>query len=305
MSFGVKPKTCFGLLGTNGAGKTTAFKMFTGDESISSGDVWTSGFSLKSQKSQAQRSVGYCPQFDALIDTLTAVELLNFYCDLRGLHPEDRKKSVDELTTVLDLTPHKNKECGIYSGGNKRKLSTAIAMVGEPPLLFLDEPSTGMDPGARHALWDSILRMQNRGASIILTSHSMEECEALCSKLAIMVNGQFQCYGTVQHLRSKYGKGFTLEVALDLTRANNETIDQEIQAAFIDNKIIVKEMHDDFITYDIPLDDGDNLSLAYLFGQMSRIKRERGLSGFSVRQRTLEEMFLNFTKSQREDDRQN
>lgn len=307
MSFGVKPKTCFGLLGINGAGKSTAFKMFTGDESITEGDCRVCNFSLKSNKSKAQQAVGYCPQFDALIDCLTGIETLNFYCDLRGLHNTDKENSVNELLRVLDLLPHMRKECGIYSGGNKRKLSTALAMVGEPKLLFLDEPSTGMDPGARHALWDSILKMQSRGASIILTSHSMEECEALCSRLAIMVNGQFQCIGTVQHLRNKYGRGFTIELALDEARNNSQDVQNSMQNSFAQFNIEVKEDHGDFVVYDIPIspDDNDpkNVSLSYVFGELNRLKTTCGLVGFSVRQRTLEEMFLNFTKSQREDER--
>ena len=85
------------------------------------------------------------------------------------------------LLSILDLSQYQNKKCGVYSGGNKRKLSVALAMIGDPPLLFLDEPSTGMDPGARHALWNSITNIQGKGTSVILTSHSMEECEALCT----------------------------------------------------------------------------------------------------------------------------
>lgn len=266
MSFGTKPKSCFGLLGINGAGKSTAFKMFTGDERITGGDCWTAGFSLRKQKAKAQTAVGYCPQFDALIDSLTGIETLQFYCDLRGLQKEDAEVSVSELLRVLDLTPHMRKECGIYSGGNKRKLSTALAMVGEPKLLFLDEPSTGMDPGARHALWDAILKMQARGASIILTSHSMEECEALCSRLAIMVNGKFQCIGTVQRLRNLYGRGFTIELSLSVSREDNDGQDLENESKKVNElmekyfgmyAMALKEDHGDFKVFDIPNTDDE------------------------------------------------
>ena len=319
MSFGTKPKSCFGLLGINGAGKSTAFKMFTGDERITAGECWTAGFSLKKQKQKAQSAVGYCPQFDALIDSLTGIETLQFYCDLRGLHREDAAVSVNELLRVLDLTPHMKKECGIYSGGNKRKLSTALAMVGEPKLLFLDEPSTGMDPGARHALWDAILKMQARGASIILTSHSMEECEALCSRLAIMVNGKFQCIGTVQRLRHLYGRGFTIELSVSVSRdkanKNDRLLENEskkvnelMEQYFGEYGMILKEDHQDsyqsFKVYDIPNTDEEKpVPLYYVFGKLNKLKKETALAGFSVRQRTLEEMFLSFTKSQREDER--
>lgn len=310
ISFGVKPGTCFGLLGTNGAGKTTAFKMLTGDETITSGECYLAGYSLKTQKAQAQRSVGYCPQFNALIDSMTGKETVEFYCDLRGLTPRDKQQSCGELLKVLDITPHMNKPCGIYSGGNKRKLSVALAMVGEPPLLFLDEPSTGMDPGARHALWDSIVKIQTRGTSVILTSHSMEECEALCSKLAIMVNGQFQCFGAIQHLRSRFGQGYTLDVELK-QNSDAETIistEQQILAKFNQFVLVLTEKNNTRLVYDIPMDGEQNwnvVKLSTLFDNMESLKKSCGLVSYSVRQRTLEELFLNFTKVQREDTRLN
>ncbi|CAH3155542.1 unnamed protein product, partial [Porites evermanni] len=99
-----------------------------------------------------------------------------------------------------------------FSGGNRRKLSTAIALVGNPPIIFLDEPTTGMDPVARRFLWDTLTGVLKDGRSIVLTSHSMEECEALCTRLAIMVNGHFKCLGSTQHLKSRFGRGYTLMV---------------------------------------------------------------------------------------------
>ena len=101
---------------------------------------------------------------------------------------------------------------GTYSGGNKRKLSTAIALVGNPSIVFLDEPTSGMDPGARRFLWNTVLEMVRGGQAVVLTSHSMEECEALCSRLGIMVNGQFKCLGSIQHLKTRFGSGYSLVV---------------------------------------------------------------------------------------------
>ncbi|MED6268573.1 ATP-binding cassette sub- A member 1, partial [Characodon lateralis] len=103
----------------------------------------------------------------------------------------------------LGLVKYANKSAGTYSGGNKRKLSTAISLIGCPPVVFLDEPTTGMDPKARRFLWDCILSVIKEGRSVILTSHSMEECEALCTRMAIMVNGRFKCLGSIQHLKNR------------------------------------------------------------------------------------------------------
>merc|ERR1740138_1275221 len=110
------------------------------------------------------------------------------------------------------LEAHQRTMCEHSSGGNKRKLSTAMALIGEPTVVLLDEPSTGVDVGARRFLWDVIGEIRQRGTALVLTSHSMEECEVLCTRLTIMVNGQFRCLGTPTELKSKYGGGYTLMV---------------------------------------------------------------------------------------------
>jgi len=134
------------------------------------------------------------------------------YARLRGVPSNKIENLVSATIKHLNLTNWADKLCGDYSGGNKRKLSTAIALVGNPPIVFLDEPTTGMDPVARRFLWDSLMTVMKGGRSIVLTSHSMEECEALCTRLAIMVNGQFKCLGSTQHLKSRFGTGYTLMI---------------------------------------------------------------------------------------------
>ena len=119
-------------------------------------------------------------------------------------------EEVDKWTQFLGIQEYIERRSGSYSGGNKRKLNVAMSLVAEPPIIFLDEPSTGVDPVARRNLWKIIQQIQSAGQSVILTSHSMEECEALCDRLAIMVNGQFQCFGTVPHLKNKFALGFTI-----------------------------------------------------------------------------------------------
>ena len=118
----------------------------------------------------------------------------------------------------MDLKKFENIPAGTYSGGNKRKLSVAIAMVGNPPIVFLDEPSTGMDPGARRFMWNVIssIATERKQSSILLTTHSMEEAEALSTKIAIQVEGSLKCIGSVQHLKSKFGKGYEVEIKSNL-----------------------------------------------------------------------------------------
>merc|ERR1719161_3023743 len=125
----------------------------------------------------------------------------------------------------MDLVKFEHKLAGTLSGGNKRKLSVAIAIIGNPPILFLDEPSSGMDPVARRFMWDVIADISTRSheSTVILTTHAMEECEALCNTVGIMVGGQFKCLGSIQHLKNRFGQGFTVEVRL--TAPDGDTMD--------------------------------------------------------------------------------
>lgn len=147
---------CFGLLGVNGAGKTTTFRMLTGDLGITAGDAFVNGFSVRHSLRQVQRMLGYCPQFDALLDSLTGREILTLFARLRGLREELITGEIEALTTTLLLKPLIDLRAGTYSGGNKRKLSTALALVGGPPVVCLDEPTTGMDPIARRHVWRAL-----------------------------------------------------------------------------------------------------------------------------------------------------
>lgn len=215
ISFVVNDKECFGLLGVNGAGKTTTFGMLTGDLLMSAGNAYIQRSNLRTSVREFQGYIGYCPQFDALIETMTGREMLELFCALRGVPTSQTREIVNFMIGVADLQEHANKPTGMYSGGNKRKLSIAIAMIGNPHVMFLDEPTAGVDPAARRKIWTTLMQAQKElGSAIILTSHSMEECQALCNRLCIMVNGSFRCLGSSQHLKSKFGQGFTVLIKL-------------------------------------------------------------------------------------------
>lgn len=199
-------------MGINGAGKTTTFKMLTGDEKLSSGNAWITGISLNTDIKRVYREIGYCPQFDALIEDLTGRETLRIFSLLRGV-PRDKIKDVSMfLAFELNFLKHIDKRVKEYSGGNKRKLSTALALIGTPSIVYLDEPTTGMDPGSKRHLWNVIINVRNMGQTILLTTHYMEECEALCTRMTIMVNGNFKCIGSSQHLKNKFSQGLTLTI---------------------------------------------------------------------------------------------
>eukprot|EP00413_Alexandrium_margalefii_P007389 CAMPEP_0204528850 /NCGR_PEP_ID=MMETSP0661-20131031/9748_1 /ASSEMBLY_ACC=CAM_ASM_000606 /TAXON_ID=109239 /ORGANISM="Alexandrium margalefi, Strain AMGDE01CS-322" /LENGTH=877 /DNA_ID=CAMNT_0051534847 /DNA_START=72 /DNA_END=2700 /DNA_ORIENTATION=- len=216
ISFAASEGQVFGLLGVNGAGKTTTFKMLCGQVEPTAGQVYIQGYNITTQAAQARRLIGYCPQFDALLDSLTVKEHLYLYGRLKGLTGGELVSSVSNGISDLDLMQYVESRAGQLSGGNKRKLSVAMATISEPPMVFLDEPSAGMDPVARRGMWSVIQNIADRRkrSVVILTTHSMEEAEALCSRIAIQVDGQFRCLGTAQQIKSNYGQGLELNIRL-------------------------------------------------------------------------------------------
>nr|XP_033770036.1 ATP-binding cassette sub-family A member 3 [Geotrypetes seraphini]XP_033770037.1 ATP-binding cassette sub-family A member 3 [Geotrypetes seraphini]XP_033770038.1 ATP-binding cassette sub-family A member 3 [Geotrypetes seraphini] len=295
ISLAVNKGECFGLLGFNGAGKTTTFKMLTGDETITAGDAYVEGHSILTNIKKVQQRIGYCPQFDALLDHMTGRETLNMYARLRGIPEKYMGSCVEYMLRGLLLEPYADKLIRTYSGGNKRKLSAGIALIGGPPVIFLDEPSTGMDPVARRLLWDAVSRTRECGKAIIITSHSMEECEALCTRLAIMVNGQFKCLGSTQHLKSKFGSGYTLLVKI----SSGET-EGELQAfkEFVERTFpgsILKHEHQGMVHYHLT---NKYLSWAQVFGTLEKAKDKFQIEDYSISQISLEQVFMSFAHLQ-------
>ncbi|XP_072824277.1 retinal-specific phospholipid-transporting ATPase ABCA4 isoform X1 [Vicugna pacos] len=294
---GVRPGECFGLLGVNGAGKTTTFKMLTGDTTVTSGDATVAGKSILTNISDVHRSMGYCPQFDAVDDLLTGREHLYLYARLRGVPAEEIKRVTDWSIQSLGLSLYADRLAGTYSGGNKRKLSTAIALIGCPPLVLLDEPTTGMDPQARRMLWNTIMSIIREGRAVVLTSHSMEECEALCTRLAIMVKGAFQCLGTIQHLKYKFGDGYIVTMKVkcpkDDVLPDLGPVERFFQGSFPGS--VQRERHYNMLQFQV-----SSSSLARIFRLLVSHKDSLLIEEYSVTQTTLDQVFVNFAKQQTE-----
>ena len=148
---------------------------------------------------------------------MTVEEHLWFYARIKGIPVDLRQKSVEQNISELNLEEHRHKPAGTLSGGNKRKLSVAMAIIGNPPIILLDEPSAGMDPEARRFMWSVVEKISQRDkkSAVILTTHSMEEAEALSTKMGIMVRGGiFRCFGSSQHIKNKYGTGYEIELKI-------------------------------------------------------------------------------------------
>ncbi|OMJ73092.1 hypothetical protein SteCoe_28294 [Stentor coeruleus] len=218
LSFSVKKEECFALLGINGAGKTTTFKILTGEIPCDLGSAFIGGKNVSNELTEARKIIGYCPQFDALTDNLTGKEHLEVYAHIKGIPKNKIKEQVDYILKCMDLEQYANVLSGTYSGGNKRKLSVAMALIGNPSVIFLDEPSAGMDPEARKKMWKILGNIKKKKSAVILTTHSMEEAEALCDRMTIMVRGRLKCIGTSTWIKSKFGDGYELEVKIEIPR---------------------------------------------------------------------------------------
>jgi len=302
ISVGVPRGECFGLLGVNGAGKTTTMRMITSDTDIGTGDIFVGGWSVKTQRHRARSHLGYCPQFDALPDKLTVSETLALYARIRAIPQAKVAEAVGMIVKRMCLDAHQNKLCEHLSGGNKRKLSTALALIGEPDVVLLDEPSTGVDVGARRFLWDVISSVRIAGHAVVLTSHSMEECEVLCTRLTIMVHGQFRCLGTPLQLKDKYGAGYTLSIKANVTSSPNDEQPTAKIRAFMERMMSNATLAEESVgLMRYHLKNSSEALLGQTFQIFEEATSEGGVlhglaSDYTMSQTSLEEVFLHFSQ---------
>ena len=217
------------LLGPNGAGKTTTISMLTGMIESNAGDININGLSLREGLGQIRRSMGVCPQFDILWPTLTVFEHLQIYAAFKGIPADRADRAIFRAIKEVDLLEKTDEQSSRLSGGQRRKLSLAIAFIGGPRVVILDEPTSGMDPYARRKMWEVISRFK-AGRTILLTTHFMDEADLLSDRIAIMARGSLVCYGSSLFLKSKFGAGY--HVGIDVGRAaNNEGLRERLLEA--------------------------------------------------------------------------
>lgn len=195
----------FALLGVNGAGKTTTIKMLSCLTTPTSGDAFLNGHSVISDSAAVKEIIGVSPQETAVAPNLSAKENLVLMCGVHGFSREKTAEKVAELNEMFDLSRILSKKAGKLSGGWQRRLSIAMALISEPGILFLDEPTLGLDVIARSELWD-VIRMLKKKITIVLTTHYMEEAEALSDRIAIMKDGKLLALGTADELKKRTGK---------------------------------------------------------------------------------------------------
>lgn len=300
----------FCLLGPNGAGKTTAINCLTGITPVTGGDALIYGNSIRSSvgMSNIRRIIGVCPQFDILWDALSGQEHLHLFGSIKGLPPASIKSVAQNSLAEVRLTEAAKMRAGSYSGGMKRRLSVAIALIGDPKLVILDEPTTGMDPITRRHVWD-IINDAKKGRAIVLTTHSMEEADILSDRIGIMAKGRLRCIGTSIRLKSRFGTGFIANVSFlgsnngqspqthsPPDRAAVSTIHHEAVKQFFKDRLDIapKEENKAFLTFVIP-HDRERL-LTKFFEELQDREKEFGISDIQLGLTTLEEVFLNIAR---------
>ena len=277
----------FCLLGHNGAGKTTLIKMISGSEDPDNGDIFLNNISLVTNKKYLYRNIGLCQQDNIFFDYLTVSEHLKYMAEIKGIKADIGH--INHLLDRIDLKEKKNAICKTLSGGEKRKLCIALALIGDSQLVLLDEPTSGMDVMAKRALWD-FLKEFKQNKIIILTTHSLDEAEYLGDRIGIMHNGHFICCGTSSYLKSKYPCGFNLNLLL------NPSISKEHHKRQLYNQLIqfepnieIKISSKGLFSINI---QSNNKNIKEIFEVIENNKEEYGIEDYTVSSTSLEDVFL-------------
>jgi len=298
VSLEVNSGCVYGLLGPNGAGKSTMMSMLTGIETCDGGDGFINGSSITWDLETARLHIGLCPQFDALMDNLTAREHLVLLAEIRGVPKQLVRRVVERAIVDMSLNEKAGAVSKTYSGGNKRKLSVAMSIVANPKVTFLDEPSTGMDPETRRHMWAFISRIA-RSRAVVLTTHSMEEADALCSKIGIMIHGNLRAQGSSQELKAAYGTGYLIQVRFS-DEADPLKYSAELAAVLrqLSPGLKVEDSSTRAFRFEVPQSD---CSIGPLFKTLIESQQQLSIEDFSVSQTTLEDVFLFFARQQSEE----
>jgi ABC-2 type transport system ATP-binding protein len=217
LSIEIEEGELFGLLGPNGAGKTTIINILCGLLRATSGSTRVAGYDVQKETEKVKELIGVCPQDTATYPYLTGKENVELFGNLYAMPKEKLRKNTDELLEKMSLKQDANRRLGKYSGGMKRRINLIMALVHDPKIAFLDEPTVAMDPQSRHAVWDFIREFKNRGKTVILTTHYMEEAEELCDQVGIIDHGKLITIGSPKQLKDKFKAKNLEEVFIQLT----------------------------------------------------------------------------------------
>ncbi|WP_292469756.1 ATP-binding cassette domain-containing protein [Methanolobus sp.] len=283
LSFEIKRGEVFGLLGPNGAGKTTTMSMLSTMLKPTSGKASVNGFDIRTNEDDVRKSIGIVFQDQSLDEELTAYENMDFHGRLYRIPKDTRQKKIAELLKLVELDDKKDNLVKTYSGGMRRRLEIARGLLHEPKVLFLDEPTLGLDPQTRNHLWDYIAKLnQEKGITIILTTHYMEEADKLCQRIAIIDKGEIIALDTSEKLKNDIGGD-----VITIVSSGRDNLYSAIESLPAIKNI---ELHDSSIT--IGLQNAEKH-----VAQIVNIASENGIpiDSLSIHKPTLEDVFLHFT----------
>lgn len=286
LSMTIYPGEIYGLLGSNGAGKTTVIKMLSTILSIDSGKATIFGYDVNTEAKEVRQLISLTGQYATIDEELTGIENLEIIARLQGLSKKEAQKRADELLSLFQLTEAASKQAKTYSGGMKRRLDIASSIVVQPKLLFLDEPSTGLDPRSRNQVWNIIRQLTKKGATILLTTQYLEEAEQLANRIGIMDKGKILVEGTPDELKNLTGVG-QLHIQLDSTESIGKLFKE------VENKypnVLLKEKENNGLVITIK-DDINPVNILYFAKQL-----EFNVISFSLEKPSLEDVFLSTTE---------
>ncbi|MDI6742191.1 MAG: ABC transporter ATP-binding protein [Smithella sp.] len=240
VSFSVEPGQCFGILGPNGAGKTSTIRMIYGFSPITSGDIFVFGLDIKTQYRKIKARIGVCQQDNTLDPDLTVIQNFEVFARYFNIDKRTALAKASELLKFFALEQRRDARAMELSGGMVRRLVIARALINQPDLLILDEPTTGLDPQSRHQVWERLERLKKQGMTILLTTHYMDEAARLCDTLVIMDHGKILAQGSPQSLISEYMGAHIIEIAEP---------DDALRAFFLDKNERLEDLGHRLIIY--------------------------------------------------------
>ncbi|KAL6255070.1 hypothetical protein P5V15_013404 [Pogonomyrmex californicus] len=297
INFSIYNQECFGLLGFNGAGKSTIYKMLTSQVKMSAGRAVIYGYEFTRNQDMFVGMIGYCPQINGLSDFMTGRQYLQLHAALRGVPYKRINDEVNKWLDVLDMLDFENLKIAHCSLGIQRKLCILQSFIGDLPMVFMDEPSAGIDIITRHAICEILHQIRETGRSILITTHSMREAEAMCTRISFLVNGQFTAIGACEHLKAKHGRNFILNIKVipGYQLANLEKIKTIIDETF--PMIKFKDSYLGVLKYELESD----ILYSNIFDKLEKLRqRYVWITDYSVTQPSMDEVFLTLARKQRE-----